>query len=89
MTWKAQTLTSQSQTPHFYLPAPLTFMSNPSARLPLSSSQTLEWDARGDDGAVVAEGTWTVSISAIDGQDNVSSACSSTVVVTQAYRELP
>lgn len=53
-----------------------------------SSSATLEWDARGDAGAVVGAGVWTVEVSAVDLQGNVSDACSQTVQIRELYRSV-
>ena len=50
-----------------------------------SASETVAWDGRGDDGLVVPAGSYTVSVSAIDANDNLSGACSRTVQVVEHY----
>ncbi len=50
-----------------------------------ASSETVSWDARGDDGRVLDPGTWTVELSSIDGSDNLSEACSNQIELLQHY----
>jgi hypothetical protein len=53
-----------------------------------SDTETLSWDGRADGGAVVAEGEWTLLVSAIDEQFNVSDSCTQDVLLRQHYTGL-
>ncbi len=51
---------------------------------PVSGADTLAWDGRGADGAVVPNGTYHVSIQALDTASNRSAPCDTTVTVQSA-----
>jgi len=55
---------------------------------PTGASDSLTWDARDDDGHVVAAGSYRMDVSAIDAQDNVSEACELSVRISESYAAL-
>lgn len=50
-----------------------------------SSAGSLSWDARGDDGRVVAAGTYSLQLSTLDSSDSISAPCSLEVEVVERY----
>lgn len=50
------------------------------------ASTSLSWDGRGDDGRVVAEGTYTVRVSALDADSNSEDRCTADVALSQRGR---
>ena len=52
---------------------------------PTSSTDTVSWDGRGDDGMLVRAGTYRLDVSTIDAQDNVSVACEGSIRAVEHY----
>jgi hypothetical protein len=53
--------------------------------IPLSTTETVSWDGRGDDGMVLPAGLYRVTVSVMDGQGNEDAGCEQVVELEQAY----
>jgi len=49
----------------------------------LTDAASLVWDGRGDDGALLEAGTWTLHVRSVDTDDNLSDACETQVELGQ------